>query len=57
VSVATAKDYIEAGATALGVGSELVDVAALAAGGDAVVTERARELLSVVRAARGAPAA
>jgi 2-dehydro-3-deoxyphosphogluconate aldolase/(4S)-4-hydroxy-2-oxoglutarate aldolase len=52
VSPLTAKDYIEAGAAALGVGSELVDVAALVAGGDAAVTERARELLAVVRAAR-----
>jgi 2-dehydro-3-deoxyphosphogluconate aldolase/(4S)-4-hydroxy-2-oxoglutarate aldolase len=56
VSVATAKDYIEAGAVALGIGSELVDVAALTAGGAGVVTERARELLAVVRAARGAQA-
>jgi 2-dehydro-3-deoxyphosphogluconate aldolase / (4S)-4-hydroxy-2-oxoglutarate aldolase len=52
VSLSTAQDYIEAGATALGLGSELVDVTALAAGADAAVTDRARELLAVVRAAR-----
>jgi 2-dehydro-3-deoxyphosphogluconate aldolase/(4S)-4-hydroxy-2-oxoglutarate aldolase len=52
VSLSTAQDYIEAGAAALGVGSELVDVAALAAGNDAAVTERARELAATVRAAR-----
>jgi 2-dehydro-3-deoxyphosphogluconate aldolase/(4S)-4-hydroxy-2-oxoglutarate aldolase len=61
VSLSTARDYIEAGAAALGVGSELVDVAAIAAGADATVTERARELCAVVRAARaglpGTPAA
>jgi 2-dehydro-3-deoxyphosphogluconate aldolase/(4S)-4-hydroxy-2-oxoglutarate aldolase len=52
VSVSTAKDYLDAGAVALGLGSELVDVAALVAGGDAAVTDRARELVAVVRAAR-----
>jgi 2-dehydro-3-deoxyphosphogluconate aldolase/(4S)-4-hydroxy-2-oxoglutarate aldolase len=52
VSLSTAQDYIEAGAAALGLGSELVDVKALAAGDDAAVTDRARELLAVVRAAR-----
>lgn len=52
VSLSTAHEYIEAGATALGLGSELVDIAALEAGNDASVTARARELLAVVRAAR-----
>jgi 2-dehydro-3-deoxyphosphogluconate aldolase/(4S)-4-hydroxy-2-oxoglutarate aldolase len=52
VSLSTAQDYIEAGAAALGLGSELVDVSALEAGDDAAVTDRARELLAVVRAAR-----
>jgi 2-dehydro-3-deoxyphosphogluconate aldolase/(4S)-4-hydroxy-2-oxoglutarate aldolase len=52
VSLSTARDYIEAGASALGLGSELVDVSALAAGDDAAVTERARELVAVVRTAR-----
>ena len=52
VNAATAADYIAAGAAALGVGSELVDPAALARGDDAVLTARARELLTAVSAAR-----
>ena len=46
VNAATAGEYIAAGASALGVGSELVDPAALAAGEDHVLTERAKELVS-----------
>lgn len=53
VNASTAGDYIAAGAAALGVGSELVDPAALARGDDAVLTERARELVAAVRKARG----
>ncbi|KYF87910.1 2-dehydro-3-deoxyphosphogluconate aldolase [Sorangium cellulosum] len=52
VNLTTARDFIEAGAVALGVGGELVDAAALEAGQDEVLTERAREFLSVIRAAR-----
>jgi len=52
VNAANAADYIAAGAVALGVGSELVDTAALAAGRDEVVTERARALVAAVRDAR-----
>jgi 2-dehydro-3-deoxyphosphogluconate aldolase/(4S)-4-hydroxy-2-oxoglutarate aldolase len=52
VNAENAADYIAAGAAALGVGSELVDIAALAAGNDAVVTERARALVAAVKAAR-----
>ncbi|WP_437840437.1 bifunctional 4-hydroxy-2-oxoglutarate aldolase/2-dehydro-3-deoxy-phosphogluconate aldolase [Sorangium sp. So ce1153] len=52
VNLTTARDFIEAGAVALGVGGELVDAAALEAGQDEVLTERAREYLSVIRAAR-----
>ncbi|XXU38328.1 bifunctional 4-hydroxy-2-oxoglutarate aldolase/2-dehydro-3-deoxy-phosphogluconate aldolase [Sorangium sp. So ce1000] len=52
VNLTTARDFIEAGAVALGVGGELVDAAALAAGKDEVLTERAREFMSVVSAAR-----
>lgn len=52
VNLTTARDFIEAGAVALGVGGELVDAAALAAGKDEVLTERAREFMSVVGAAR-----
>lgn len=53
VNATTAADYLAAGAAALGVGSELVDTALLADGRDAVITERARELVDVVRTARG----
>jgi 2-dehydro-3-deoxyphosphogluconate aldolase/(4S)-4-hydroxy-2-oxoglutarate aldolase len=52
VNAATAGEYIAAGAAALGVGSELVDTAALARGDDALLTERARELVAAVQAAR-----
>jgi 2-dehydro-3-deoxyphosphogluconate aldolase/(4S)-4-hydroxy-2-oxoglutarate aldolase len=52
VSASTAADYIASGASALGVGSELIDITALAAGQDQALTERARELVSVVQAAR-----
>jgi 2-dehydro-3-deoxyphosphogluconate aldolase/(4S)-4-hydroxy-2-oxoglutarate aldolase len=52
VSLATVSEYIEAGAVALGLGSELVDIGALEAGQDRLLTERARELISAVRAAR-----
>jgi 2-dehydro-3-deoxyphosphogluconate aldolase/(4S)-4-hydroxy-2-oxoglutarate aldolase len=52
VNAATAADYIAAGAAALGVGSELVDPAALARGDDALLTTRARELVAAVAAAR-----
>lgn len=52
VTLTTAPDYIKAGATALGVGSELIDLAALQAGQDAVITERTRALVAAVAAAR-----
>lgn len=52
VSIATASEYIAAGAAALGVGAELVDPALLEAGQDQVVTERAKELLFAVAEAR-----
>jgi 2-dehydro-3-deoxyphosphogluconate aldolase/(4S)-4-hydroxy-2-oxoglutarate aldolase len=56
VSVATVEEYVLAGAAALGIGGELVDVAALqAAGGDGVVgaiAERARALSLALAAAR-----
>ncbi|AUX42671.1 ketohydroxyglutarate aldolase [Sorangium cellulosum] len=52
VNLTTVKEFIEAGAVALGVGGELVDAAALAAGKDEVLTERAREFMTAVRSAR-----
>jgi 2-dehydro-3-deoxyphosphogluconate aldolase/(4S)-4-hydroxy-2-oxoglutarate aldolase len=53
VSLKTAADFIKAGAAALGVGADLVDVAALRSGQDSVLSERARQFLSIVREARG----
>lgn len=54
VSLQTAKAFLEAGAAALGVGADLVDLAALRAGNAALITERARAFLAVVREARAA---
>jgi 2-dehydro-3-deoxyphosphogluconate aldolase/(4S)-4-hydroxy-2-oxoglutarate aldolase len=52
VSLATIDEYVAAGAAALGIGGELVDTAALAAGNDAIITDRARELVRALGAAR-----
>jgi 2-dehydro-3-deoxyphosphogluconate aldolase/(4S)-4-hydroxy-2-oxoglutarate aldolase len=49
VSLATAKEFLEAGAFALGVGSDLVDAKAIAAGKPEVVTESAKKYLAIVR--------
>ncbi|RYZ05092.1 MAG: bifunctional 4-hydroxy-2-oxoglutarate aldolase/2-dehydro-3-deoxy-phosphogluconate aldolase [Myxococcales bacterium] len=48
VNAATAPEYLAAGAAALGIGSELVDAQALAAGNLAVITARAKELVDAV---------
>ena len=52
VNLDTAGEYLAAGAAALGIGSELVDPAMIAAGRDEVVRERAERLIAIVRAAR-----
>jgi 2-dehydro-3-deoxyphosphogluconate aldolase/(4S)-4-hydroxy-2-oxoglutarate aldolase len=52
VSLKTAADFIKAGASALGVGADLVDVKALRAGEAQVITERARQYVEIVREAR-----
>ncbi|HXK11285.1 MAG TPA: bifunctional 4-hydroxy-2-oxoglutarate aldolase/2-dehydro-3-deoxy-phosphogluconate aldolase [Vicinamibacteria bacterium] len=52
VNLQTAKDFIKAGAAALGVGADLVDLAALRKGDAALVTERARQFLALVQEAR-----
>ena len=52
VNVNTARDFLAAGAIALGVGSELVDMTALSQGRAEVLTERAREFVAAVAAAR-----
>ena len=54
VNAATAAEYLAAGASALGIGSELVDVAALEAGRDQEISARARELCDIVERAREA---
>jgi 2-dehydro-3-deoxyphosphogluconate aldolase/(4S)-4-hydroxy-2-oxoglutarate aldolase len=52
VSLATAADFIRAGSMALGVGADLADTKAIREGKAAVVTERAREYVRIVREAR-----
>jgi len=54
VSLATVHEYIAAGAVALGVGTELVDMKLLAADRDEVLTERAAQFVAAVVAARKA---
>jgi 2-dehydro-3-deoxyphosphogluconate aldolase/(4S)-4-hydroxy-2-oxoglutarate aldolase len=52
VSLKTAADFIKAGSSALGVGTDLVDVKAIRAGEAHVVTERARQFTEIIREAR-----
>jgi 2-dehydro-3-deoxyphosphogluconate aldolase/(4S)-4-hydroxy-2-oxoglutarate aldolase len=52
VNLNTAGDFIRAGASALGVGADLVDLAAVRRGDASAVTERAREYVRVVQEAR-----
>jgi 2-dehydro-3-deoxyphosphogluconate aldolase/(4S)-4-hydroxy-2-oxoglutarate aldolase len=52
VSLKTAADFIKAGASALGVGADLVDLKALREGQQQIITERAREFVKIVREAR-----
>jgi 2-dehydro-3-deoxyphosphogluconate aldolase/(4S)-4-hydroxy-2-oxoglutarate aldolase len=52
VNLETAAEFIKAGASALGLGSDLVDLKALREGNAAAVTERARKLVAIVQAAR-----
>lgn len=54
VSLKTAADFIAAGAFALGVGADLVDLVALRRGDAASITEKARQYVAVVTAARSA---
>jgi 2-dehydro-3-deoxyphosphogluconate aldolase/(4S)-4-hydroxy-2-oxoglutarate aldolase len=48
VSLKTAADFIKAGAAALGVGADLVDLKAQ----PALITERAKQFVEIVRQAR-----
>ncbi len=52
VSLKTAADFIRAGASALGVGSDLVNTKAIRAGEPEKVTQAARAYLEAVREAR-----
>jgi len=52
VSLATAAEFLEAGAFALGVGADLVDPKAIAQGKPEIITENARKYLGIVRAFR-----
>jgi len=54
VSQATAAEFLAAGAFALGVGSDLVDAKAMAAGKPEIVTESAKKYLAIVKEHRAA---
>ncbi len=54
VSLATAEDFLKAGAFALGVGADLVDAKAMAEGRPEKVTETAKKYLEIVRKFREA---
>ncbi|HEX4022964.1 MAG TPA: bifunctional 4-hydroxy-2-oxoglutarate aldolase/2-dehydro-3-deoxy-phosphogluconate aldolase [Acidobacteriaceae bacterium] len=53
VSLATAAEFLEAGAFALGVGGDLVDNKAIANGHPEIITESARKYLAITQQARG----
>ena len=52
VSLASAREFLEAGAFALGVGADLVDPKAIAQGHPETITENARKYLAIVRCFR-----
>jgi 2-dehydro-3-deoxyphosphogluconate aldolase/(4S)-4-hydroxy-2-oxoglutarate aldolase len=52
VSLKTAADFIKAGASALGVGADLVDTKAIRDNQAALITERAKQFVDIVRQAR-----
>jgi 2-dehydro-3-deoxyphosphogluconate aldolase/(4S)-4-hydroxy-2-oxoglutarate aldolase len=52
VSLKTAADFIKAGASALGVGADLVDLKAIREGQQNLITDRAREFVRIVQEAR-----
>ena len=53
VTLQTAPDFLKAGARALGVGTDLVNAAAIAEGKPDLVTNTARAYLEAIRTARG----
>lgn len=56
VSLKTAADFIKAGAAALGVGADLVDIKAIREGQAGMITERAKQFIQIVHEARTAGA-
>lgn len=54
VNLDTIADFLNAGATAVGIGSELVDAQIAASGNFEVVTDRARQFLEIVAKVRAA---
>jgi 2-dehydro-3-deoxyphosphogluconate aldolase/(4S)-4-hydroxy-2-oxoglutarate aldolase len=52
VSLSTAADFIRAGASAIGVGADLVDLKAIREGRGSEITENARKYLEIVKEAR-----
>ncbi len=52
VSLKTAAAFIEAGAEALGVGTDLIDMKVLRDGEDTIISDRARQYVDIVRQAR-----
>ena len=52
VSLKTAADFIRAGAAAVGVGADLVDIKAIREGQAGLITERAKQFVEIVRQAR-----
>lgn len=54
VSIKTAADFIAAGASALGVGTDLVNTKAIKEGHPEVVTEAARKYIEIIKEARAA---
>jgi 2-dehydro-3-deoxyphosphogluconate aldolase/(4S)-4-hydroxy-2-oxoglutarate aldolase len=54
VSLATAEEFLAAGAFALGVGGDLVDAKAAREGRTSVITENAKQYISIVKKYRGA---
>src|SRR5688572_21920256 len=52
VSLKTAADFIKAGAAALGVGADLVNIKAIREGQSGIITERAKQFVQIVHEAR-----
>ena len=52
VNLNTAVDFIKAGSSALGIGADLVDLKALREGNAALITERARQFVQLVKDGR-----